>query len=88
MSNVDFVLEKGADERAGNTSGDASGVEGEVLRAGPSSGISNSVKIGVAGRFARTDIGCLFLRNDSGTSGNLKIGVGGSLLESVGIVEF
>ena len=88
-SSVDFVLDKRADERRGNSSGDASGVESGVLRAGPSFGVSNPVKTGSAGRFARTEVGCLLSRNDNGSSGNLKIGIGGSVFsESVGILDF
>ena len=83
---VDFVLGKKADERGGNASGDASGLDSGVLRAAPSSEVSNPVKTGGAGRFAKTEVGC-FLRND-GSSGNLKTGIGGIVSsESVGVLE-
>ena len=87
-SNVDFVLAKRAVGRRVSPSGDASGVESGVLRAVPSSEVSNPVKAGSAGRFAKREVGCFLSRNDNGSSGNLKIGMGGTLLsEEVGIPE-
>ena len=75
-SSVDFALEKRAVERGRSPSGDASAMESGVLRAVPASEVSNPVKTGSAGRFAKTEIGCFLSRNDNGSSGNLKIDIG------------